>query len=261
MYVGFQLSQTENLSEVLVQEGNRIYQDLKQKVVHKLEQFMLADGSIDGSRMQGDWFPNIKADVFISHSHNDEKKALALAGWMYQKFGLTAFIDSCVWGYCNDLLKQIDDRYCRNESGDTYNYDLRNYSTSHVHMMLSTALTMMMDNTEMLLLLNTPSSISTNQAINQTHSPWIYHELATSAKLRKRTVQEHRIYRSDDKRSVFAMNESLQIKYDVPLNHLLKLTWEEVNDWTQEYQVKKITNPTIHPLDVLYSRKAELKLV
>lgn len=47
--------------------------------------------------MQVSWFPQIKADVFISHSHSDEKLAIIFAGWLYNAFGLTAFIDSCVW--------------------------------------------------------------------------------------------------------------------------------------------------------------------
>ena len=62
--------------------------------------------------MQANWFPQIKADIFISHSHKDEDLALALAGWLKVSFGLTAFIDSCVWGYANDLLKMIDYKYC-----------------------------------------------------------------------------------------------------------------------------------------------------
>ena len=62
--------------------------------------------------MQANWFPQIKADIFISHSHKDKGLALALAGWLEETFGLTAFIDSCVWGYANKLLKMIDDEYC-----------------------------------------------------------------------------------------------------------------------------------------------------
>lgn len=58
------------------------------------------------------------------------------------------------------MLRQIDDKYCRNKTGDTYNYDRRNYSTSHVHMMLSTALTEMMNISECIMFFNTPNSVS-----------------------------------------------------------------------------------------------------
>ena len=139
-----------------------------------INSFIKDDASLDGSKMQANWFPQIKADIFISHSHKDEKLALALGGWLKETFGLTAFIDSCVWGYSNYLLKLIDDVYCRNINRNSYDYDKRNYSTSHVHMMLSVALTQMIDNTECLFFLNTPNSITPDTIINQTESPWIY---------------------------------------------------------------------------------------
>ncbi|WP_172196658.1 hypothetical protein [Saccharibacillus qingshengii] len=188
--MGFKLSRQENQSAYLKSKGLEVYEDVKGKVTGALEDFLLGDGSIDGSRLQDDWFPTIKADVFISHSHDDENSALEIAGWLKVRFGLVAFIDSCIWGYCNDLLKQIDNEYCFRKEDGMYDYNLRNYSTSHVHMMLSTALTKMMDKTETLFFLNTPNSINTQQAINKTYSPWIYHELATSEKLRKK-VHRH----------------------------------------------------------------------
>jgi len=61
--------------------------------------------------MQDFWFPQINANIFISHSHNDEKKAITLAGWISETFHLKAFIDSCVWKCSNDLLKIIDNDF------------------------------------------------------------------------------------------------------------------------------------------------------
>ena len=63
-------------------------------------------------------------------------------------------------GYCDDLLRQIDNEHCKKEDGKTYDYNLRNYTTSHVHMMLSTALTEMIDKTECIMFYNTPNSVS-----------------------------------------------------------------------------------------------------
>jgi hypothetical protein len=54
------------------------------------------------------WFPYINADIFISHSHKDYNDVVCLAGWLEEKFGLTAFVDSSVWGYSDRLLKLID---------------------------------------------------------------------------------------------------------------------------------------------------------
>lgn len=70
---------------------------------------------------------------------------------LHDCFGLEAFIDSCSWGYCDDLLNKIDKKYCYDSKKKTYDYHLRNYTTSHVHMMLSTALAEMMDNTECII--------------------------------------------------------------------------------------------------------------
>src|SRR5690606_26606894 len=84
---------------------------------------------IDGSKLQADWFPNIEADIFISHSHRDKDLAIALSEYLYQNFDLNVFIDSCIWGYSDEHLKIIDDKYCLNSDQTTYNYSKRNYST------------------------------------------------------------------------------------------------------------------------------------
>ena len=33
--------------------------------------------------MQNDWFSQVSADIFISHSHNDKDVANTFAGWLY----------------------------------------------------------------------------------------------------------------------------------------------------------------------------------
>lgn len=56
--------------------------------------------------------------------------------------------------YYNKLMMNI-----AKERWKTYDYNLRNYTTSHVHMMLATALTEMIDNTECIMFYNTPNSV------------------------------------------------------------------------------------------------------
>src|SRR5690606_35011062 len=161
------------------------------------------------------WFPQIDADIFISHSHSDEKMAILLAGWLKETLGVYVFIDSCIWGYSNDLLRQIDNKHCLNPSGETYSYEKRNNSTSHVHMMLSTALNMMIDKTECLFFLNTPNSISTKEVISQTESPWIYSEISMSELVRRKKLSEYRPAVTRMFAKGGAINESLKVKYDV----------------------------------------------
>ena len=68
-------------------------------------------GAIDGTKLQEDWFKEMSIDVFISHSHADEKLAVSIAGWLYKEFNLSSFVDSRIWGYANDLLGEMNKRY------------------------------------------------------------------------------------------------------------------------------------------------------
>jgi len=147
--------------------GDVIFNKNKLMVRESLESY-LEGQIIDGTKLAEHWFPTIKADVFVSHSHNDEEDAVKCAGWLKSEFGLDPFIDSCVWGYADNLLKMIDDKYCRNPGGETYSYEKRNGSTSHVHMMLSGALNAMLDSTECVIFINTRNSITSSESIAKT---------------------------------------------------------------------------------------------
>ena len=231
----------------------------KTSVKEKINSFVRNDGSLDGSMMQANWFPQIEADIFISHSHKDEDLALALAGWLKVSFGLTAFIDSCVWGYANKLLKMIDNEYCYQKKTNTYNYQKRNYSTSHVHMMLSVALTQMIDNTECLFFLNTPNSITPDPNSNQTESPWIYSEIAATRLIRKRSRKKYRL-----KRMVESFSEdgspTLRIRHDIPVDHLTDIDNSVLSNWVNKWQGVYTNHDypqysedlSVHALDKLY---------
>jgi len=198
MHRGFQLKLS--IDELIYQEyqgllkhGLKRYDRQKAKTEESLKNFLHpTSGKIDGSKLQEDWFPNLQSDIFLSHSHRDKDLAIALSECLYQNFGLNVFIDSCIWGYSDDLLKIIDDKYCLNSDLRSYNYSKRNYSTSHVHMMLSTALTMMIDKCECIFFLNTPNSISSSNVLDRTESPWIYSELTISRLIGKKDITEYR---------------------------------------------------------------------
>lgn len=231
----------------------------KTEVKETLNAFMLDGGRIDGSEMQENWFPQIEADVFISHSHSDEDLALGIAGYLNQVFGLTTFIDSCVWGYSNELLRKIDDEFCWNEERGFYDYDKRNYSTSHIHMMLATALAKMIDNTECLMFLKTPSSISSKDVVkNRTMSPWIYHELATTRLVRKMSPDWHRgkmhLTKKFAEDSSDSIQKSLQVSYVTDLGHLHSFDDAELQRWALAYASDVRSNKD-HSLDYLYRLK------
>lgn len=215
-----------------------------------LDGFIGKDGVLHGSKLQDTWFPLVKADVFLSHSHSDRKMAIALAGWLKANFGLKVFVDSCIWGYANDLLRLIDKEYCQNPSGETYSYEKRNQSTSHVHMMLSTALSMMIDKSECLFFLNTPNSIQATETIAKTKSPWVYHEISVSSIIRKRRLSEYRRELTKAFSKGGRVDEGVMADYDLYLGHLQDLQVDDLNNWLQAWE--EVSLHKEYPLDELY---------
>lgn len=191
MYKGFNLKTNKQFSEY-GKYMEEYYSNLKSDVENNLEKFVCKNGNLDGDKIINDWFPEVKTQVFISHSHSDEELAKNFSGWLKYNFNIDSFIDSCVWGYANDLLKQIDEKYSLFDGESAhYDYNKRNYSTSHVHMMLSTALMNMMDRCECIIFLNTDNStVESNGSYttdkNKVCSPWIYDELIITNYIRKK---------------------------------------------------------------------------
>lgn len=237
-------------------KGNEIYEEHQKEVQDCLSKYITEEGIINGSDLKEHWFSVSKKDIFISHSHKDINKVKAFAGWIYETFGLEAFIDSCSWGYCDNLLRKIDDRYCYKPKSKTYDYSLRNYTTSHVHMMLSTALTEMMDETECIIFFNTPNSINMQTELEKvkdkekTLSPWIYHELSMTTMLRERKICKNDLvleHASQYSRGDFA------VEYDVSelLKGLKILTDDDLIRWNESWK-KRPVKVKEDALDELY---------
>lgn len=170
-----------------------------ERTIHNnLKKYLLVDGSLDAKQIEEDWFPNIHAKVFLSHSHADEQKVISFAGYLQKEFGITSFIDSALWGYADDLLKRYDNRYCVKkqfpDGNKIYSYKKRNISTSHIHMLLQGALAKMIDRCECLIFINTPNSIKfwSHGDDSLTASPWIYNELLMANLLRTKELSVHR---------------------------------------------------------------------
>ena len=68
----------------------------KKKSIDKKLDSYIKNGEIDGDTLQRDWFPQVDADIFISHSHKDMVRAHILAGWLKTTFenSINVFIDS-----------------------------------------------------------------------------------------------------------------------------------------------------------------------
>jgi hypothetical protein len=248
MFVGFNLRLSWESSKYL-EIGRSIFADTSKRVRKQLDSFLHPDGVINGTQLADDWFPLEESDVFLSHAHIDEPLAITLAGLLSHEFDLKVFIDSAIWGHADDLLKAIDKKYCRHFDGASYSYEKRNGSTSHVHIMLATALGKMMEKSECLLFLNTPNSLDAASTVARTFSPWIYHELATSKIIRRQSQEE--ILRRREKtfsKSLDGINESLQVLYDVPTEHLIPLSKGDLANWIEQRDLNEFSLDTLYRL-------------
>lgn len=204
-----------------------------------LRHYLQANGNLDAATMEEEWFGSVQADIFLSHSHRDETLIEAFAGWLHEKCGVFAFVDSSLWGYADDLLREIDNNYCQNGDKQTYSYKLRNISTSYVHMILNTALAKMIHQTECLIFVNTENSTIKENITDEskTLSPWIYSELALSK------IIEHQKLSVSNLMHSFTLNESEgpQIPIELPaeIEHLDTLTTQHLTDWASAIEILK----------------------
>ena len=269
MYSGFNLTFTKeffcrisNQSSERYHHYARIGRETLQRISHQeLDNYVIRlfnDNTIlDANRIQGDWFPYIDADVFISHSHNDKHLAESLSGWLYENMGLRVFIDSDVWGYADVLLEQMNSKYSNKRmigTGYVYDYVKCDKAAQHVYIMLLMSIQKMIDNVESVFFLNTENSvnaISGNQ-ISSTCSPWIYSEILCSEIIRKRNNSEYRSggYLDENSSHVHYQTPQLIVNYDLGLDHLIDIDEYDLYEWRENY----IENGSRHSnaLDCLY---------
>lgn len=244
MFTGFSLEgltsdffgESKNKYNEYIERGENLF-NKDRTSIEKLRDEYKKNGRLDGQMMEADWFPKVNADVFLSHSHGDRCKTLALAGWLSEKCGVRAFVDSAIWGLADDLLKELDDEYCRKKDGKRYDYRKRNVTTSHVHMMLNTALTKMIDKCECLIFVNTPKSIVLSEEVGvekdekKTLSPWIYSELAFSGMVRRTPPKREALIYSAEGSLMESARSKLEIEYTVNTKHLHKLSTKDLSEW------------------------------
>ncbi|BBT66462.1 hypothetical protein WP8S18E04_18460 [Aeromonas caviae] len=156
------------------------YKAKKDRIAIRLEEYLLNGSNLlDAAKIQQSVFPESDIDVFISHSHSDEDQAIRIALSM-EEIGLKPFVDSCVWGYADELLQKIDDKFCIPPGWQNYSYGLRNRTTTNVHLILNAALQQMIHRSELFVFLGTESSIKIDEYMSDVErlsSPWIFSEL------------------------------------------------------------------------------------
>lgn len=259
MFKGFNMHVTDHEKEILIanyyEYGKSLYNNTKNEISTKLDSYIGVNGYMDCSRLQEDWFPTLLDNhIFLSHSHQDEQLAISISGWLHKKFGLKTFIDSCVWGYSDKLLHEIDNKYSKIPNRELYEYQSVKKTTSYIHMMLSTALNKMIDSTECVIFLNTDNSIlqAENIISTQTQSAWIYSEINTTSFIKEKrpTRYSGKLYHSDIM-LIENYQEAFKPTFDLDLRHLISLCYSDFNNMKS---VNRQINPEII-LDNLYLAK------
>jgi len=262
MFKAFNLTISKDCVEGNVNVVKGYWSDIKEQTERDFQKYV-KDGIADVTKIENDWFPSVDVNVFISHSHADEELAKCLAAWLYKNFSLKSFIDSYVWGYCDDLLDEINGLYSyKRHEGNRIFYDHRlcNVASKHVDTILNIALQKMIDKTEVVFFLKTQNSIESCESCmnDATYSPWIYSELVCTKIIRKRKIEEHRTKSCmEELKEAKLANDGLTAKYEVNTEHLIELNDNLLNQWLCSYK----SYESVHPLDCLYDKIHPLDLL
>lgn len=67
MFSAFNLEISENDLKMSLgyEEGRILYNSYRKQISDSLDKYLLRDGTIDVNKIEKDWFPEIKADIFI----------------------------------------------------------------------------------------------------------------------------------------------------------------------------------------------------
>ena len=252
MYRPFRLEEFDpNTDSSYYKSGKASHLANQGKIFKSLNEF-IDDGKINGSELIDHWFPEIDADVFISHAHKDQDAAFVIAGILEEELGISSFIDSSAWGYSNNLLKEIDDEHSWIEARGFYDYGRRNGTTSHIHMMLATSLARMMDNTECAIFISSPNSIQHDQINSTTSSPWLFYELMLMKFIRERIPERHKkiVKKSATHNFSEGVDNDLNLFYHVDFDSLTEISLNTFGEWIEQWQDDPETEN--HSLDFLY---------
>lgn len=225
--------------------------EFSQSVLDRIRDLTIRDGVIDGDMLEAAWFPQGDFDVFVSHSHADRNKALALSGVLQEYFGLKAFVDSSVWD-CRDRLiekiRELSGNYPTHPCSDPED---ENAVISHADMMLNCSLLRMIDSCECLMFLDTPRAIARYSLSDKTFSAWLYSEITISRYVRVNEPERRRNRRRLLNERLMPTMDSFGIKvtHNAGLGHLTNLTPEGFFKWAKMVRVQE---RVLSPLDLLY---------
>ena len=225
MYLSLEIKDFDQFDKSISLDKKLDFKQRNNALLDGLERYILnKDNVLNATEIQKHLFPEVEADIFLSHAHADENKVISLAVCL-EEIGFKVFVDSCVWENAFDLLKTIDEKHCKFENSDTYNYQKRNFSTANVYMILNAALHRMIEKSELFIFLGTENSFTIEDSIENQEflkSPWVFSELNfvnqvvrydNRQNLRPKTVKKS--FSVEDAQAT-ALDESLQVRFNKP---------------------------------------------
>lgn len=191
MYLGFEIEQFVPLNGYVQVER---YVDQAKGRVEKLARYIIGTYNghrvLDAESLSAEIFPEAQYDVFLSHSHADQRKAIDLAIALESR-GLKVFVDSTVWGYFGDLVRMISTE-TRPSVGETKDQLIQRINAD-VHMMLVGALHRMISRAETFIFVRSEKSVPLTYGISgKTLSPWLFSELQFSFQVQHATPKRIR---------------------------------------------------------------------
>ena len=233
--------------------GEKILSEIKETISKATDSFLHGNKMIiDAECLQRDWFPYVDCDIFISHSHDDSRQVICFVGWLYETFGIKAFVDSVAWNYVNDLSDKLYKKYLKLNGGErSPSKDLLHHlAITSSETILRDAIEEMIDISECFLFIGTKNSLKGKK----TESPWLFFENKASNRIRLRPLIYYRksYFRSLSVCYKFSILRVPKIRYSCNFEEFTTITLGDLREW------KKCQTPVFLPeqsLDYLYKMK------
>lgn len=196
-------------------------------------------------------------DIFISHSHKDINLAKGLAGYLEEYCKVSCFIDSLYWGNIDELLEEFNKKSLHEDKAtgkEYFDHQSTKEVAKHANMILASALTEMINNSECVFFLNTDNSVISGSDVinkNETSSPWIYHEIFITSIIYRRETRRYALFKGQQIECNL-IKRLPRFIYSLDLTGMTNLNDNDILNWGS-----KLNSNNAHPLDVLYKLKPE----
>lgn len=218
------------------------YNEAKKKYTIDIKKYFTPEGRLSGRKMMNDLFPQVPADIFISHSHKDFVSAKTLAYWLNTYTKSSVFLDECFWGSADKLLINV------NAIGGNDEYDTFCKNASSVYMILANAISGMIHCCHTFIFIDSQNAIDDPENL-ETDSPWIFFELQLIYRIienEKMLLSKLNKTASDNLSAMEMLNES-RISLPVTLKNFCSCNQEDFFSWNNEQR------ETMPGMDGLYS--------